>query len=249
MIFSIEHTQNNITSASLPLFHSFSPTVPPSTMKLTTAVAVFITAIGFASQLNVAASSSSSLWNKINDPPQTRKVRTAIIVSTFLFSPIHNIRVTCPTTNRTLCYLIFCFVCFLIPFVAMTILLNTKIKNGKKDSNLSSGITGKPNHGSTGWYDECLAFDAPQPWLDGTFSANEIMCEDIFWLSNYCYNPLPIFRIVILSVQQDKLCCIMKHLLRLSIVDTIAQSLTNVSLIEICIYFLSSSEMPRYNGH
>ena len=51
-------------------------------MKLTTAVAVFVTTMGIASQLNVAASSSSS-WDEINDPQQTRKVRTAIIVSTF----------------------------------------------------------------------------------------------------------------------------------------------------------------------
>ena len=50
--------------------------------------------------------------------------------------------------NRTLSYLIFCFRLFPIPFVAMTFLLNTKIKNGKKDSSPSFGST--PNRGSTG---------------------------------------------------------------------------------------------------
>ena len=48
-------------------------------------------------------------------------------------------------------YLIFCFVCFLIPFITMPLLLNTKTKSAKKDSsNPSPGSTGQLGNSTFG---------------------------------------------------------------------------------------------------
>ena len=62
----------------------------------------------------------------------------------------------------------------------MTILLNTKIKSAKKDSNPSSGSTGKSNLGSTGLWDDCPGLDAPFKSNEYYFCpAGEILCRDI----------------------------------------------------------------------
>ena len=120
-------------------------------MNLKTAFALFVSTITIDSRFDLVAS-SASIFDEA-DPPTTRKVCTAIIVSTFyILSLIIYVSRVRRQSYRILSYLIFCFVCFLIPFVAMFILLNTKTKNAKKDSKPSSGSTGQlgSTSGSTG---------------------------------------------------------------------------------------------------
>ena len=140
-------------------------------MKLTTAFAVFVTTMAIASQFDVVASSASVLDE--TDPPKTRKVRTATILRFIIYTLV---------SYRIVSYLILSYLLFRlfpIPFVAMTILLNTKIKNGKKDNSPSSGSTGKPNLGSTGLFNYCPGFDADQPSVDHECPGDEISCIDI----------------------------------------------------------------------
>ena len=91
--------------------------------------------------------------------------------------------------NRTLSYLIFCFRLFPIPFVAMTILLNTKIKNGKKDNSPSSGSTGKPALDAQN--DGCRDSDFHYKDSDDECPGDEIMCFDIHppIYMRYCHSP------------------------------------------------------------
>ena len=123
-------------------------------MKLNSAFALLVTMMAIESRRDVVASSSSLSSSSASDeadPPKTRKVCTAIIVSTFyILSLIIYVSRVRRQSYRILSYLIFCFVCFLIPFVAMFILLNTKTKNAKKDSKPSSGSTGQLGNSTFG---------------------------------------------------------------------------------------------------
>ena len=107
-------------------------------MKLNIAFALFVSTMTIDRQFDVVVSSASVLDEA--DPPTTRKVCTAIIVSTFYI-----------LSTTIVTYFIFCFVCFLIPFVAIPLLLNTKTKSAKKDSSTpSSGITGQLGNSTFG---------------------------------------------------------------------------------------------------
>ena len=89
---------------------------------------------------------------------QQEKYVLLLLYPLFIFYPINNIHVTCPTIIVS--YLIFRFVCLLIPFIAMPLLLNTKIKSAKKDSsNPSPGSTGQLGNSTFGVQEStfCLA--------------------------------------------------------------------------------------------
>ena len=75
-------------------------------MKLTTAVAVFVTTMAIASQFDVVASSASVLDE--TDPPKTRKVRTATILR-FIIYTLVSYRIV---SYRIVSYLILSFVSF-----------------------------------------------------------------------------------------------------------------------------------------
>ena len=159
-------------------------------MKHTTACAVFVTTIvAIASQLNVVVSSASVLDEA--DPPKTRKVRTAIILRFIIYTLL---------SYRIVSYLNFCFVCFLFLSLRCLSFSTQKIKNGKKDSNSSSGSTGKPNGGSLGHWWGCGADGCPGidcrvknrdhecPFGQEHHDLAWIMCTD-FWTAGleYCY--------------------------------------------------------------